>query len=146
MVASDGPRRITVTRPDDDRQNRALHGLTRALVNNMVVGVTKGFEKRLKIEGVGYQAAKMDAKAVELMRRVSPTASLHAPPDGVTVEVARPGRTGSSSTGPTSRRSASSRPRSGRASKPEPYKGKGVRYENESRPPQGRQVVRGGGK
>ena len=43
-------------RPDDERQNRALHGLTRSLINNMVVGVTKGYEKKLKIEGVGYQA------------------------------------------------------------------------------------------
>src|SRR3954470_18949184 len=52
-VASDGAA-ITVTRPDDAQQNRALHGLTRALINNMVVGVTKGYEKKLKIEGVGY--------------------------------------------------------------------------------------------
>src|SRR5215210_3055594 len=56
---------LTVTRPDDDRQNRALHGLTRALVNNMVVGVTKGYEKRLKIEGLGYQA-RMDQKSIVL--------------------------------------------------------------------------------
>src|SRR4026208_31287 len=47
---------ITVARPNDDRQNRALHGLTRALINNMVVGVSKGYEKKLKIEGLGYQA------------------------------------------------------------------------------------------
>src|SRR5262249_13958774 len=55
-VESDG-KAIKVTRPDDDRQNRALHGLTRALINNMVVGVTKGYERKLKIEGVGFQAA-----------------------------------------------------------------------------------------
>ncbi|MGL4422140.1 MAG: 50S ribosomal protein L6, partial [Gemmataceae bacterium] len=54
-VESDG-KEIKVTRPNDDRLNRALHGLTRALINNMVVGVTKGFEKKLKVEGVGYQA------------------------------------------------------------------------------------------
>src|SRR5215212_2481196 len=63
-VASDG-KSITVTRPDDVRQNRALHGLTRALVNNMVVGVTTGYTKKLKIEGVGFQAA-MKGKGVEL--------------------------------------------------------------------------------
>src|SRR4051794_21909382 len=47
---------ITVGRPDNDRENRSLHGLTRSLINNMIVGVTKGYEKRLKIEGIGYQA------------------------------------------------------------------------------------------
>src|SRR5919108_296476 len=56
---------IRVTRPDDERQNRALHGLTRSLIANMVAGVTKGFEKRLKIEGIGYQA-RMDKKTVVL--------------------------------------------------------------------------------
>jgi large subunit ribosomal protein L6 len=55
-VESDG-KQILVKRPDNERLNRALHGLTRALINNMVVGVTKGYEKRLKIEGVGFQAA-----------------------------------------------------------------------------------------
>ena len=55
-VESDG-KQVKVSRPDDERQNRALHGLTRALINNMVVGVTKGYEKKLKIEGVGFQAA-----------------------------------------------------------------------------------------
>ena len=55
-VESDG-KQLTVARPNDERQNRALHGLTRALINNMVVGVTRGYEKKLKIEGVGFQAA-----------------------------------------------------------------------------------------
>src|SRR6516165_1635765 len=54
---------IKVTRPNDERQNRALHGLTRSLLNNMVVGVTKGFERRLKVEGIGYQA-RMDQKSI----------------------------------------------------------------------------------
>src|SRR5436190_23173976 len=52
----DKVRKIEVTRPDDERSNRALHGLTRSLIANMVEGVVKGFEKRLKIEGIGYQA------------------------------------------------------------------------------------------
>src|SRR5262245_58381451 len=56
---------IQVSRPDDERGNRALHGLTRSLIANMVEGVTKGYEKRLKIEGIGYQA-RMDKKAVVL--------------------------------------------------------------------------------
>ena len=63
-VESDG-KQILVKRPDDERLNRALHGLTRALINNMVVGVTKGYEKKLKIEGVGFQAAAK-GKGVEL--------------------------------------------------------------------------------
>ena len=53
---------VRVNRPDDERQNRALHGLTRSLIQNMVEGVTKGYEKRLKIEGIGYQA-RIDKKA-----------------------------------------------------------------------------------
>ncbi len=74
-VASDG-KQIAVTRPNDDRQNRALHGLTRALVNNMVVGVTKGYEKKLKVEGVGFQAAAK-GKGVETDGRVRQP---HRPP------------------------------------------------------------------
>src|SRR5262249_57616709 len=50
-----GAKQVTVTRPDDERQNRALHGLTRALITNMVVGVSQGYEKKLKIEGLGHQ-------------------------------------------------------------------------------------------
>src|SRR6476646_9175010 len=57
-VTYDDARKVVhVARPDDDRLNRSLHGLTRSLINNMVLGVTKGYEKRLKIEGIGYQAA-----------------------------------------------------------------------------------------
>lgn len=55
---------LTVTRPDDERQNRSLHGLTRTLLNNMVVGVSRGFEKKLEIEGVGYKAEKQGKKLV----------------------------------------------------------------------------------
>src|SRR5262249_57700177 len=58
-------KQVRVSRPDDERLNRALHGLTRSLIANMVEGVTKGFEKRLKIEGIGYQA-RMDKKAIVL--------------------------------------------------------------------------------
>src|SRR4051812_29434042 len=56
VAVEDGGKAITVRRPDDGRLNRALHGLTRSLINNMVQGVTKGYEKRLKVEGIGYQA------------------------------------------------------------------------------------------
>src|SRR5438445_4987613 len=74
---------ITVARPDNERQNRALHGLTRSLIANMVEGVTKGFEKRLKVEGIGYQA-RMEQKAVVLtVGFANPVA--RTPPEGVTV-------------------------------------------------------------
>src|SRR6266566_1699837 len=63
-VEADG-KAVKVTRPNDERLNRALHGLTRSLINNMVVGVTKGYEKKLKVEGIGYQAA-LDKKVVVL--------------------------------------------------------------------------------
>src|SRR5262249_17172217 len=79
---------IRVTRPDDERLNRALHGLTRSLIANMVVGVTKGFEKRLKIEGIGYQA-RMDKKTIVLTVGYANAIEL-TPPDGVTVELTDP--------------------------------------------------------
>ena len=60
-IAQEGDK-ITVTRPDDEKENRALHGLTRTLLNNMVVGVTKGFEKKLEIVGVGYRVEKQGTK------------------------------------------------------------------------------------
>src|SRR5580700_9300906 len=62
IEVDESAKRINVTRPDDERTSRALHGLTRTLVANMVQGVTQGFEKRLKIEGIGY-GAKLDKKA-----------------------------------------------------------------------------------
>ena len=118
---------ILVERPDDARQNRALHGLTRALINNMVVGVTTGYTKKLRIEGVGYQAT-MKGPAVELTVGFA-NRILHTPPAGITVAVPDP---------TTILVSGSDKQRVGqfaaeiRASKkPEPYKGKGVRYENE---------------
>src|SRR6476660_1849368 len=83
-----GAKQITVGRPNDDRQNRALHGLTRALINNMVVGVSKGYEKKLKIEGVGFQAAAKGA-GVELTVGYA-NRIYHEPPAGVTVAVPDP--------------------------------------------------------
>ena len=118
---------LTVTRPDDDRQNRALHGLTRALVNNMVVGVTKGYEKRLKIEGVGYQAA-MKGKAVELTVGFA-NRVVHQPPEGVTVAVPDP--TTIVVTGADKQKVGQFAAEVRASKKPEPYKGKGVRYEGE---------------
>src|SRR5262245_541729 len=81
-------KQLRVTRPDDERQNRALHGLTRSLIANMVEGVTKGYEKRLKIEGVGYQA-RLDQKTVVLTVGFANPVKL-TPPEGVTAEVPDP--------------------------------------------------------
>lgn len=137
-VVSDG-KTVTVSRPNDERQNRALHGLTRALVNNMVLGVSKGYEKRLKIVGVGFQPA-MKGKGVELTVGYA-NRLYHEPPEGVTVQVLpEPPPPGSvANMAPfTIVVSGADKQKVGqfaaniRASrKPEPYKGKGVRYEHE---------------
>lgn len=125
-VETDG-KEVKVARPNDERQNRALHGLTRALINNMVVGVTKGYERRLKIEGVGYQAA-MKGKGVELTVGFA-NRILHTPPDGVTVAVPDPTTIVVAG---ADKHAVGQFAANVRASKkPEPYKGKGIRYENE---------------
>ncbi len=118
---------ILVERPDDSRDNRALHGLTRALINNMVVGVTTGYQKRLKIEGVGYQAT-MKGKAVELTVGFA-NRILHTPPEGITVAVPDP--TTILVTGSDKQRVGQFAAEIRASKKPEPYKGKGIRYENE---------------
>src|SRR4051812_6609824 len=127
-VAIDDQKKVlTVTRPDDGRQNRALHGLTRSLINNMVVGVVKGYEKRLKIEGIGYQA-RMDKKAVSLTVGYANQVVL-TPPDGVTVAVPDP--TTIVVSGADKQKVGQFAAEIRASKKPEPYKGKGVRYENE---------------
>lgn len=132
---------LRVTRPDDERLNRALHGLTRSLVANMVEGVTKGFEKRLKIEGIGYQA-RMDKKNVVLTVGYANAINL-APPEGVTVEVPDPTTilvkgADKQRVGQFAAEIRGSRP-------PEPYKGKGIRYENEQvRRKEGKSFASGG--
>ena len=118
---------ILVTRPNDDRQNRALHGLTRALINNMVVGVTKGYEKRLKIEGVGYQAA-MKGTGVELTVGFA-NRIVHTPPPGITVAVPDP--TTIVVSGANKQMVGQFAADIRESKKPEPYKGKGIRYDTE---------------
>jgi large subunit ribosomal protein L6 len=127
MVVKYDGKSVTVERPDDARQNRALHGLTRALVNNMVVGVSKGYEKKLKIEGVGYQAA-MKGKAVELTVGFANRIVLE-PPAGVTVAVPDPTTIVVSGSDKQAVGQFAAEIRESK--KPEPYKGKGIRYENE---------------
>ena len=123
----DGNKAINVTRPDDNRLSRSLHGLTRSLINNMVEGVTKGYEKRLKIEGVGYQAA-LDKKAVVLTVGYANKIRM-MPPDGVTAEVPDPTTIVIKGADKQKVGQFAAELRSKR--KPEPYKGKGVRYEKE---------------
>ena len=127
LEVDDKTKIITIGRPDDERLSRCLHGLTRTLVNNMVVGVTTGFEKRLKIEGVGFQA-KMDKKAVVLMVGFA-NPVICMPPEGVTAEVPDPNTIVVKGADKQKVGQFAAEIRSKR--KPEPYKGKGVRYENE---------------
>ena len=126
-VESDG-KMLTVARPDNERQNRALHGLTRALINNMVVGVTTGYTKKLKIEGVGFQAA-MDGKTVVLTVGFA-NRIRHEPPEGIAVAVPDP--TTIVVTGSDKQKVGQFAAEVRASRKPEPYKGKGVRYENET--------------
>jgi len=123
----DGAKVLRVSRPDDERLNRALHGLTRSLIANMVEGVTKGFEKRLKIEGIGYQA-RLEKKALVLTVGYANAVSMD-PPDGVTVELTDP--TTIVIKGPDKQKVGQFAAEVRRVRKPEPYKGKGIRYEKE---------------
>jgi large subunit ribosomal protein L6 len=118
---------LLVTRPTDRSEHRALHGLTRSLVANMVEGVTSGFEKRLEIQGVGYRAA-LKGRDLELALGYSHPVQIKAP-EGIEFEVPMPTRVvvrGNSKqvVGEIAANIRKSRP-------PEPYKGKGVRYEGE---------------
>lgn len=127
VAVDDKTKAVLVTRPDDDRLTRALHGLTRSLINNMVVGVTKGYEKRLKIEGVGYQA-RMNKKNVVLTVGYANQIEME-PPEGVTAELPDP--TTIVIKGADKQKVGQFAAEVRACRKPEPYKGKGVRYENE---------------
>ena len=122
-VRQDGEE-ILVERPDDERQNRALHGLTRSLVNNMVVGVSEGFSKELQIVGVGYRAAPKGSD-LELQLGFSHPVIVKAP-DGIEFDVPEPTRIIVSGANKQVVGQVAADIRSHR--KPEPYKGKGVRY------------------
>jgi large subunit ribosomal protein L6 len=119
---------LLVERPDDERQNRAFHGLTRALVNNMVVGVTEGYRKQLDIVGVGYRAAAKNPTTLELALGFSHPVVVNAP-EGVTFEVPSPTRIEIVGIDKQMVGQVAANIRSIR--KPEPYKGKGVRYAGE---------------
>ena len=118
---------LTVKRPTDRGEDRAIHGLTRSLVANMVEGVTDGFEKRLEIQGVGYRA-KLQGKAIELSVGYSHTVSIQAP-DGIEFEVPQPTQVIVRGIDKQLVGEIASQVR--RVRPPEPYKGKGIRYEGE---------------
>src|SRR3984893_12930849 len=119
---------LLVERPDDQRQNRALHGLTRSLVANMVTGVTAGFSKELEIVGVGYRAVAKGPSALELALGFSHPVLVDAP-DGITFEV--PGTTRNIIKRIDKEKVGQVAADIRKLRKPEPYKGKGVRYANE---------------
>ena len=119
---------ILVERPDEDRRNRALHGLTRSLVNNMVLGVSEGFKKELEIVGVGYRAAEKGNNALELQLGFSHPVNVKAP-EGITFEVPEPTKIIISGIDKQTVGQVAADIRSYR--KPEPYKGKGIRYTGE---------------
>ena len=118
---------LTVERPTDRGEHRALHGLTRSLIANMVEGVTAGYEKRLQIQGVGYRA-RLQGKALELSVGFSHTGSIQAP-DGIEFEV--PQQTEVVVRGIDKQRVGEIAARIRRVRPPEPYKGKGIRYAGE---------------
>jgi large subunit ribosomal protein L6 len=118
---------ILVTRPTDRGEHRALHGLTRTLVANMVTGVTDGFEKRLEIQGVGYRA-QLRGRDLELALGYSHPVSVKAP-DGIEFEVPQPTRI--IVRGASKQQVGEVAAYIRKQRKPEPYKGKGIRYEGE---------------
>jgi large subunit ribosomal protein L6 len=119
---------LLVERPDDEREHRALHGLTRSLVNNMVTGVTDGFVKELEIVGVGYRATAQGPNKIELAVGYSHTVVVDAPAD-VTFEVPAPNRILVRGIDKQTVGQIAADIRKIR--KPEPYKGKGIRYAGE---------------
>jgi len=119
--------RLLVSRPTNRGEHRALHGLTRSLIANMVQGVTDGFEKRLEIQGVGYRA-QLRGRDLELALGYSHPVSIKAP-DGIEFEVPQPTRIVVKGASKQQVGEIAAIIRKQR--KPEPYKGKGIRYEGE---------------
>jgi len=119
---------LVVTRPNDEKFNKALHGLTRALLNNMVIGVTQGFQKELEIVGVGYRAQKQGKKLILTLGYSHPVEIEE--PAGITIEVPSPEKiivkgANKQVVGEVAANIRAKRP-------PEPYMGKGIRYAGEN--------------
>ena len=119
---------IRIIRPDDERRNRAMHGLSRSLVNNLVVGVTSGYEKKMEIHGVGYRVA-LKGSTLEFALGYSHPVSVAAP-EGITFVLENPTRF--SVQGIDKQLVGEIAANIRKLRKPDPYKGKGVRYAGEN--------------
>jgi large subunit ribosomal protein L6 len=118
---------VVVQRPSDEKEHKALHGLTRTLIANMVEGVTKGFEKALEINGVGYRAQKQGKKLVLSLGYSHPVEMEE--PAGITIEVPAPNKIVVKGADKQAVGEFAAKIRTKR--EPEPYKGKGIKYETE---------------
>ena len=119
---------LEVKRPNDERESRSLHGLTRTLINNMVLGVTDGYEKKLEIVGVGYRVLSKGPAQLEFQLGYSHSITFDAP-EGITFSVEGPTKLGVAGIDKQLVGEVAANIRKLR--KPEPYKGKGVRYSGE---------------
>ncbi len=119
---------MTLVRPDDSNDNKAMHGLARTLVNNMIIGVSEGFTKKLEIVGVGYRAAAKGTNALEMQLGFSHPVHIKAP-DGIEFEV--PQQTEIIVKGIDKQLVGQVAADIRKWRKPEPYKGKGIKYEGE---------------
>lgn len=118
---------INVVRPSDNKEHRALHGLTRTLVNNMIIGVSEGFKKELEIQGVGYRCAK---QGKDLVMNLGYSHQVVMPEiDGITIEVPAPNKI--IINGPDKQKVGQFAAKVREKRPPEPYKGKGIRYVGE---------------
>ena len=127
IVAQMVDNQIVVTRPDDERDSRSLHGLTRTLINNQIIGVTEGFQKSLQVVGTGYRLASK-GQGVELQLGFSHSITVE-PPAGITFTVE--GNDKLTVSGISKQAVGEVAANIRKLRKPEPYKGKGVRYEGE---------------
>ena len=127
MIIEKNDNTLLVKRPSEDKEHKSLHGLTRTLINNMVIGVTEGFSKTLEINGVGYRAAKQGNK-LNLTLGFSHPVEMD-PPAGITIDVPQPNQIVISGTDKQNVGQFAAQVREMRP--PEPYKGKGIKYADE---------------
>lgn len=127
-VGRDDDGTLRITRPDDERRNRAMHGLSRTLINNLVVGVTSGYEKKMEIHGVGYRVA-LKGSNLEFALGYSHPVTVSAP-EGITFVVENPTRF--SVQGIDKQLVGEVAANIRKLRRPDPYKGKGVRYAGEN--------------
>lgn len=120
---------VTVERPSDDKEHRSLHGLSRTLINNMVIGVSEGFEKKLEVNGVGYRATKQGSKLVMNLGYSHSVEVDEKDYDGITIEV--PDQNTIIIKGANKQRVGQVAAEIREKRPPEPYKGKGIKYADE---------------